>query len=160
VLHFDGEGMSHAQLCQTCAEAEAGQVEGAALVLALPALLGAQLSPRSSAKMVDQDHVFAPVCGVCGTTLSRFRETGLFGCASCYQVFHSYLDDDSDEETATVPEHMGKTPSRIPSDQHVRREVVRLRRMLSELVESERFEEAAGVRDRLAELEGTVPSGM
>jgi protein-arginine kinase activator protein McsA len=38
------------------------------------------------------------------------------------------------------------------------REVVRLRRMLSELVDRERFEEAAGVRDRLAEL-GAGPTG-
>ena len=34
----------------------------------------------------------------------------------------------------------------------VRHEVIRLKRMLSELVETERFEEAAGVRDRLADL--------
>jgi protein arginine kinase activator len=159
VLHFDGEGMSHAQVCQSCAEAEAGQVEGAALVLALPALFSALVAPKSSSKAVDHDHPFAPMCGVCGTTLGEFRESGLFGCAACYQVFHSYLEDGSEDEVDDALAHMGKTPSRVPGDQHVRREVVRLRRMLSELVESERFEEAAGVRDRLAELEGTVPTG-
>lgn len=160
VLHFDGEGMSHAELCQACAEAEAGQTEGAALVLALPGLFGAVVPPKSAGSAVDRDHAFAPVCSVCGTTLNDFRESGLFGCAACYQVFYSYLEDEDEERGEATPEHLGKAPSRMPSDQYARREVVRLQRMLRELVESERFEEAASVRDRLAELEGSVSSGF
>jgi protein-arginine kinase activator protein McsA len=39
------------------------------------------------------------------------------------------------------------------------REVLRLKRMLDELVETERFEEAAGVRDRLAELDRDHAAG-
>ncbi len=157
VLQFDGSGLAHSHLCQSCAEEEAGQVEGAALVLALPGLFGTMGSAMISAVASEREGVFAPICGVCGTTLNDFRESGLFGCAACYQVFRSYLD--KEEEESAAGEHLGKVPSRTPGGQHERREVVRLQRMLNELVESERFEEAASVRDRLAELERKVSAG-
>lgn len=160
VLHLDSSGMVHTHLCQACAEEEAGQVEGAALVVALPALLGSVTSAMISAVASERERerLFAPICAVCGTTLNDFRENGLFGCAACYQVFHSYLAEGEDEERK-AGEHVGKVPSRTPGGQQSRREVVRLQRMLIELVESERFEEAASVRDKLAELEGRVSTG-
>ena len=49
-------------------------------------------------------------------------------------------------------EHLGKMPQRGPETDVLRHEIMRLQRMLRELVECERFEEAAGVRDRLTEL--------
>ena len=77
----------------------------------------------------------------------------MVGCAHCYQAFSGPLRE-SLEETAEGEAHEGKVPSRRLGDPKVglERELLRLRRMLDELVESERFEEAAGVRDRLAEL--------
>src|SRR5665811_223894 len=157
VLHFDGSAVTHTHLCASCAEEEAGHVDGAALVVALPSMLGTVASAMISAVSSEREHGFAPICAVCGTTLNDFRENGLFGCAACYQVFQSYLDEELEDRTAG--EHLGKVPTRTPGGQHQRREVVRLQRMLSELVESERFEEAASVRDRLAELEGQVSAG-
>jgi protein-arginine kinase activator protein McsA len=56
-------------------------------------------------------------------------------------------------------EHLGKVPLRGPETDTVRHEMMRLERMLRELVEHERYEEAAGVRDRLTELGRSLSGG-
>ena len=56
-------------------------------------------------------------------------------------------------------EHLGKMPRRGPESDTLRHEIMRLQRMLRELVECERFEEAAGVRDRLTELGQRLEGG-
>lgn len=159
VLRFDGGGISHTHLCQECAEGEAEHVEGAALVLALPAAFGSLLVPGGGFPSTEREKLFAPVCGICGTTLADLRESGLMGCAACYQVFRANLSDEDAEGKEGVA-HVGKVPSRLPGDERQRREILRLQRMLNELVESERFEEAASVRDRLVELESAMPAGQ
>lgn len=145
--------IKHTHLCASCAEAVARETEGVALVLAVPSALwrggrsqSGQGEPRSLG--VSDELRF---CSVCGTTLSDLRESGLVGCAKCYQVFAGELEDLLGSEEAPV-EHMGKMPRRGPETDALRHEMMRLERMLKELVACERFEEAAGVRDRLVEL--------
>jgi len=145
--------VTHTHLCPGCAEEMAEQADGLALVLAVPSVL------RNLAKQVpggeptgDRLRLEADgFCPVCGTTLSDLRESGLLGCANCYQVFSAYLERTL-PEGIQLTEHLGKIPHRGPETDTLRHEIMRLERMLRELVECERFEEAAGVRDRLSEL--------
>jgi protein arginine kinase activator len=90
-------------------------------------------------------------CEVCGTTMSDLKESGLVGCARCYEVFVDYLETGVAGVAQEVA-HLGKVPQRGGEGDTVRHEISRLERMLRELVECERFEEAASVRDRLNEL--------
>jgi len=83
--------------------------------------------------------------------LSDLKESGMVGCPDCYRVFAEYLETTVRREAEPV-EHLGKVPVRGPESDSLRHEMMRLERMLRELVAHERFEEAAGVRDRLAEL--------
>ncbi len=150
-------------LCQSCAAELGREVAGSALVFAVPLgvgqVLGGLLGSDQPHAPVEVDDGLDTVCGVCGTTAADVREHGLLGCAACYEVFGPYLDDESSGESVDqVHYHLGKMPARGPEGAGARREVLRLQRMLRELVESERFEEAAGVRDRLAEL-GEMPRG-
>jgi len=147
--------VSHTHLCAHCAEGVAEQTEGLALVLAVPSVLRG-LSKKSSGAQeeaagpasADREESF---CGVCGTTLSDLKESGMVGCPDCYRVFAEYLETTVRREAEPV-EHLGKVPVRGPESDSLRHEMMRLERMLRELVAHERFEEAAGVRDRLAEL--------
>ena len=147
--------VSHTHLCAHCAEGVAEQTEGLALVLAVPSVLRG-LSKKSSGAQeeaagpasADREESF---CGVCGTTLSDLKESGMVGCPDCYRVFAEYLETTVRREAEPV-EHLGKVPVRGPESDSLRHEMMRLERMLRELVSHERFEEAAGVRDRLAEL--------
>ena len=82
----------------------------------------------------------------------------MVGCSTCYEVFAGHLQSTlRNEEEPT--EHLGKMPHRGPESDALRHEIMRLQRMLRELVECERFEEAAGVRDRLSELGGRLEGG-
>lgn len=152
--------VSHTHLCPGCAEGVAEQTNGLALVLAVPSVLR-HLGKRTAegdavaAPSSDRDERF---CGVCGTTLTDLKESGMVGCSKCYQVFAEYLQA-SLEGKAEPVEHLGKMPHRGPEGDVLRHEMMRLQRMLRELVECERFEEAAGVRDRLTELGQRFESG-
>jgi protein arginine kinase activator len=154
--------VSHTHLCARCAEGVAEQTEGLALVLAVPSVLR-RLGRNSSGSREDapgtipglREEIF---CGVCGTTLSDLRESGMVGCAACYRVFDKHLEATVLQGAEQV-EHLGKIPLRGPESDSLRHEMMRLERMLRELVAHECFEEAAGVRDRLAELGKRLDGG-
>ena len=159
LLRVENGTVTHIRLCQKCAENLAGNTEGMALVLAVPSgIVRAgkkkdKREPRPPAQTPDSQ-----VCTVCGTTLADLKESGMVGCSVCYQVFAEYLREtvQGDEELSA---HLGKMPQRGSESDILRREVMRLQRMLRELVDCERFEEAASVRDKLAELGQTIPGG-
>jgi len=145
--------VSHTHLCTECAETVADEADGLAIVLAVPSVLrrlgkGPSESEAATTLRLEGEERF---CAVCGTTLSDLKETGQLGCAKCYQVFQEYLTE-SLLQGAEPVEHLGKMPHRGPETDALRHEIMRLQRMLRELVACERFEEAAGVRDRLTEL--------
>ncbi|OFV83798.1 MAG: hypothetical protein A2W26_02885 [Acidobacteria bacterium RBG_16_64_8] len=154
--------VSHTHLCSGCAEGVAEQSTGLALVLAVPSVLR-QLSKKAadedgSSTPVHSDYE-QPVCGVCGTTLTDLKESGMVGCVSCYQVFAEHLEASLEGDAEPV-EHLGKMPLHGPESDALGREILRLRRMLRELVDCERFEEAASVRDRLMQLGQRVEGGQ
>jgi protein arginine kinase activator len=154
--------ISHTHLCAKCAEGVAEQTEGLALVLAVPSVLRGMRKNTSGEE--EEAAGSAPsgrestFCGVCGTTLSDVKESGMVGCANCYRVFEEHLETMVRRGTEPI-EHLGKIPLRGPESDTLRHEMMRLERMLRELVEHERFEEAAGVRDRLAELGQRLDGG-
>jgi protein arginine kinase activator len=147
--------VSHTHLCARCAEGVAEQTEGLALVLAVPSVLRGL--GKSASREQEATTGVAPggreetFCGACGTTLTDLKESGMVGCANCYRVFADHLEATVRREAEPI-EHLGKVPLRGPETDTLRHEMMRLERMLRELVAHERFEEAAGVRDRLAEL--------
>jgi protein arginine kinase activator len=158
--------ISHTHLCAHCAEGVAEQTEGLALVLAVPSVLRAFVKKAPDEQVEDQnDAAVGPpagcddmFCGVCGTTLTDLKESSMVGCANCYGVFREHLEATMRPEVERV-EHLGKMPLRGPESDTLRHEMMRLERMLRELVAHERFEEAAGVRDRLAELGQRLDGG-
>jgi protein arginine kinase activator len=154
LLRVENGQVTHTHLCPTCAEGLAEEAEGMALVLAVPSVL------RQMGRAVPSDESATPAppadgkehyCEVCGTTLTDLKESGLVGCSNCYKVFTEHLESLLAGGAEPV-EHLGKIPRRGPETDNLRHEILRLQRMLRELVECERFEEAAGVRDRLTEL--------
>jgi protein arginine kinase activator len=153
--------VTHTHLCPDCAQTIAEQTEGLALVLAVPSVFRrlAQGAAESDPAQMPPPHGEDRFCGVCGTTLTDFRESGMVGCPNCYRVFADDLQKALEADTKPV-EHVGKVPRRGPENDAVRHEVMRLERMLRELVECERFEEAAGVRDRLTELGQKLEEGL
>lgn len=156
VARVEDGHITTSNLCQSCAQALGEEMGGNALVFAIPSavsrLFGAYLGAEADDSL-EGEELPDLICSVCGTMLSDVGESGFLGCPSCYGAFEGFAGVEPEE---TVSEYQGKVPGRDPNGGSGRREVLRLRRMLRELVESERYEEAASVRDKLTEL-GELP---
>jgi protein arginine kinase activator len=81
-------------------------------------------------------------CNICGTTFSELQKRGLVGCPECYSIFSEYLSEDR-----------GKSYKRTFSTQKGTEYIERLEKKLKKAVESEDFEEAAQLRDKIKDLE-------
>jgi len=91
-------------------------------------------------------------CPDCGLTYAEFRNQGRLGCPHDYEVFAEPLAEVLDKMHGGT-EHTGKAPARAGAGSERQRALMQLRRRLQEAVESERYEEAARLRDRLREKE-------
>ncbi len=144
-------------LCEQCA-AEKG-VETGASVAKFPlsdflASLGKGVGPEAAE--------VAPgvACPFCGATLKDFRETGRLGCAQCYATFEGHLRDllrrlhgssrHVGEAYAATPAGAAAAPAPAAAPSA---EVGELREQLKRAVETENFELAAELRDKLKVLE-------
>lgn len=96
------------------------------------------------------------VCKKCEMSFEQFVRTGRFGCAHCYEAFHSKIDPILKRVHSGNTQHTGKIPKRIGGSIHVRRKIDTLKAQLQQLVINEEFEEAARVRDEIRELEKTL----
>jgi protein arginine kinase activator len=153
LVKIEGGEIVHRHLCPDCAELSVEEPESAAVIFAVPTGLGNLLGrlAEQGAEIQKAGEGLHQVCPICSTTLSDLRETGLAGCPDCYQT-HSGEIESALYAGREPLQHVGKVPQHAPESLRLRREVLRLERMMDELVEDERFEEAAGVRDRLGEL--------
>lgn len=102
-------------------------------------------------------------CSHCGTTWDRIRTDGRVGCASCYHVFREQLlSVMAKMQRGAV--HTGKTP-RAANKRRLRLEHLRKRRdnqlsvlknRLQDAISSERYEEAAQLRDRIKVVSSSI----
>lgn len=92
-------------------------------------------------------------CPTCGMTLKTFQKRGLLGCPNDYEVFGEILTPLIQRAHAGATHHVGKVPPGIDESSRKRIALLRLQRELQEAIEREDYESAAGVRDRIKELE-------
>jgi len=136
-------------LCEVCAAEEGAQ---------FPAEVNEPISEDLSLFVGDEVSVepVEPVaetpCPRCGTVFSALEDSGLLGCAHCYESFHGELRSVLTRfHRATT--HVGKAPrARGPRAQR-RLRVNQLRQQLEVAVGSEDFETAARLRDEIAALQ-------
>ena len=84
-------------------------------------------------------------------TYAQFRRGGRLGCARDYAVFRKALVPFLERiHGATC--HRGKVPQKVPADSARAAELLRLRRELNTAIASERYEEAAQIRDQIRAL--------
>jgi protein arginine kinase activator len=93
-------------------------------------------------------------CAACGSTLKDFRESGRLGCAQCYEAFAVHLRDLL-RRLHGSSQHVGERYVAPGADgvPDPRRELLELKEQLRRAVESENFELAAELRDRIRVLE-------
>ncbi len=128
-------------LCERCARAQGIQVDAQPPVKELISQILKQGSPGPQA------------CPACGLAFGSFRQSGLLGCAKCYEAFESRLIPLIERAHEGSSTHVGKSPRRTSDGSMEERRAVALRRMLDQAVASEEYERAAKIRDELRRLE-------
>ncbi len=94
-------------------------------------------------------------CPDCGLSFAQFSQVGRFGCSSCIETFEEKMKPLlSRIQAGSV--HSGKVPARFRSRIKLRRELKALQEELQEKIKSERFEDAAVLRDRVRVMEKEI----
>lgn len=99
-------------------------------------------------------------CETCGLTYSQFSKSGRFGCADCYKHFGDRLDPLFRRIHHGNMEHRGKVPGRAGGEIKLKKELQQLKLDLQQKVLNEEFEQAAGIRDKIKQLEQQIESSL
>jgi len=92
-------------------------------------------------------------CLECGMTFMQFRSSGLLGCPNDYDVFKVPLSGLLERAHGQRMQHVGKVPGRKGNKVKRQHELMRSKQDLEEAVQSEDYERAAVLRDKIATLE-------
>ena len=92
-------------------------------------------------------------CSKCGTTADEFLDTGFVGCPNCYNDLSSVIMPVV-SKVQNDTRHVGKTPDGGNKGNEAAAEYEELRRQLDLAIESERYEDASVIRDRMRNLRG------
>ncbi|HWB41383.1 MAG TPA: UvrB/UvrC motif-containing protein [Gemmatimonadales bacterium] len=153
VIHLTqivNEQVTTLHLCERCA-AEKG-VESPSGVVKTP--LGSFLAAMGkNLPETEPEPRSGETCGRCGGTFQDFRESGRLGCPECYRSFEAPLRELLRRLQGST-HHVGERYAEqgaAPAEGRVR--TSELREQLRLAVETENFELAAELRDRLRVLE-------
>ena len=139
-------------LCEKCA-AEKGISTSASLAKIPVGGLVASLGKSNQAAAALPSITQTGNCRTCGASLEDFREAGRLGCAACYWTFEGPLRDLL-RRLHGASRHLGEryaSPGTEPGPGQP--STIQLRERLKVAVETESFELAAELRDRLRALE-------
>ena len=138
--------MSELHLCEECARKKSVQMEqqfGLADLLAGLAEFG---QPKETAEAAGIK------CSNCGLSYQDFKRIGRLGCGECYTSFKKYLLPLLRKIHGST-QHLGKYPYKAVSKARKKFDLPELRLRLQKAIDNEEFEEAAGLRDKIRELE-------
>jgi protein arginine kinase activator len=93
------------------------------------------------------------VCPDCGFTLAQFRKEGVLGCPRDYEIFEKTLLALIEKAHDGKTTHCGKIPLKTPGNTKKQMELLSLRQQLDAAVQSEDYELAAELRDRIKQSE-------
>jgi len=92
-------------------------------------------------------------CAYCGIKFVEFRNSGRLGCPHDYEEFREELLPLLENIHGDPPKHTGKAPRRRGQTRQNQSELAQLRKELLQAVNSEKYEDAARLRDRIRQLE-------
>ncbi len=95
-------------------------------------------------------------CKECGTSFKDFQKTGRLGCEFCYESFRDLLDPILKRVHGVLAtQHQGHVPEapEASSPSLLRKQVQMLQKELQIFVQTENYERAAELRDKIMEME-------
>ena len=141
---------SEMHLCEHCA-----QKEGIAIKSHLPIneLLTNLLATQPSDEELFGDSQQDVACPHCGFTLEHFTKEAVLGCPYDYEIFEKSLLPLIKRAHDGKETHRGKVPAKTSKDTKKQIELISLRKELESAVNSEDYEKAAELRDKIKKCE-------
>ena len=140
--------MTELHLCEECAKNKSMDMEQQ---FGLADLL-AGLSDMGKPQMEGKEAVKLK-CPGCGLSYDDFRKIGRLGCSECYNSFRKYLMP-LFKRIHGSSKHYGKMPLVLARPLKAKPdELAELKDRLEKAIQTEEFEEAARLRDKIKELE-------
>ncbi len=134
-------------LCEECAREKSTQMEQQFGLADLLAGLGDFNKKTKEAEKINLK------CYNCATTYDDFRKFGRLGCSKCYDAFKEHLSTLL-KKIHGSNQHLGKAPAKIPQEDKKKMEGMQdLKTQLMNAIQSEDFEKAAQLRDKIRQME-------
>jgi protein arginine kinase activator len=136
-------------LCEECA-AKKGITGGAMMPhFSIAGLLAGLVGPEPSLPLAEET---AGQCSECGQSFNDFKKRGQLGCSNCYRVFRENLVPLLRRIHGST-RHRGKHPLKERVGVEAPADLKEFKDRLKRAIETEDFEEAARLRDRIRDLE-------
>lgn len=94
-------------------------------------------------------------CSKCGMTYDEFRNIGKFGCSECIDTFKPKLMPVV-KSIQGYDSHAGKIPKRAGGSYKIQKDIEKFKAQLKSAIESEEYEKAAQLRDKIREMENNI----
>jgi protein arginine kinase activator len=92
-------------------------------------------------------------CPGCGFTLEQFNKDAVLGCPDDYEIFEKSLLPLIAKAHSGKTTHCGKTPSKLPAEEKTQVKLINLQQELDKAIQSENYEQAAKLRDKITDLQ-------
>ena len=139
--------MLKVDLCESCSKAK-GVQEAAGFSLA-DLLVGLGAADEIKAESPGAR------CPVCGFTQADFKKTGRLGCSACWETFDAGLASLL-KAMHKSDRHVGKVPSKAAHTVVIGEKIKELADELEKAIASEKYEDAAHIRDQIRQLESKL----
>ncbi len=133
-------------LCEECAREKNAEMEehfGLSELLAGLTDMGTAVEPEVAISIK---------CPNCGMTYQNFRKLGRLGCSECYEAFKKELGPLL-KRIHGSDRHVGKVPLKGGKTIRDTRTLQELKMQLEKAIQTEEFEEAAKLRDKIRDIE-------
>jgi protein arginine kinase activator len=143
----EGNKLQKADLCEVCAKEKGVQDPTGFSLADLLVGLGAADEIKTEGE--------GARCPECGFTQADFKKTGRLGCSTCWETFEPGLSSLL-KAMHKGTRHMGKIPSKAAHTIALSEKLRELSEELEKAVHTEKYEEAARIRDQIRELESKL----
>lgn len=143
----DGKKLQKADLCESCAKDKGVQDPTG---FSLGDLLG-DFAAGGEIKTEAE----GARCPECGFSQADFKKTGRLGCAACWETFEPGLASLL-KAMHKGTRHVGKVPMKAAHTIAISEKIQELTEELEKAVRSEKYEDAAQIRDQIRELESKL----
>jgi protein arginine kinase activator len=133
-------------ICEDCAKEKGAEMEdhfGLSDLLAGLTDLGPGAEPNLAGTVK---------CPACGFTYNDFKKMGRLGCSECYEVFKKQLEPLL-KRIHGANRHIGKVPLTVGKTVKDAQTLQELKMQMERAIQSEEFEKAAVIRDKIRQFE-------